>query len=183
VAGIKQVCPQLLVWTDVCLCSARIMATASCAANGMIDNDSSIATLAKVALNHARAGGCGRAERHDGWRVAAIRQLLDANGFADTPSCLCGQVCVGLLWAVREAADSARRSGSALLPDGSANVREALREVLEDVDEGADMVMVKPAGPYLDVIRRVREAVNIPVVATGVGEYSLLKAPRARLDR
>ncbi len=185
VAGIKSACPQLLVWTDVCLCSATDHGHCGhVLANGVIDNDSSIATLAKVAVNHARAGADAVApsDMMDG-RVAAIRRLLDDNGFADTPVVsYAAKYASAFYGPFREAADSAPAFGDRRSYQmDPANVREALREVLLDVEEGADMVMVKPAGPYLDVIRRVREAVNIPVVAYQVsGEYSLLKAAAER---
>ncbi len=185
VAGIKAAVPDLLVWTDVCLCSGTDHGHCGhVLENGVIDNDSSIATLAKVALNHARAGADAVApsDMMDG-RVAAIRQLLDANGFSGTPVVsYAAKYASAFYGPFREAADSAPAFGDRRSYQmDPANVREALREVLLDVEEGADMVMVKPAGPYLDVIRRVREAVNIPVVAYQVsGEYSLLKAAAER---
>ena len=185
VSGIKAACPQLLVWTDVCLCSATDHGHCGhVTANGTIDNDSSIATLAQVALNHARAGADAVApsDMMDG-RVAALRQLLDDNGFSGTPVVsYAAKYASAFYGPFREAADSAPAFGDRRSYQmDPANAREALREVLLDVEEGADMVMVKPAGPYLDVIRRVREAVNIPVVAYQVsGEYSLLKAAAER---
>jgi porphobilinogen synthase len=185
VDGIKSACPDLLVWTDVCLCSATDHGHCGhVLENGVIDNDSSIETLAKVALIHARAGADAVApsDMMDG-RVAAIRQRLDANGFSGTPVVsYAAKYASAFYGPFREAADSAPAFGDRRSYQmDPANVREALREVLLDVDEGADMVMVKPAGPYLDVIRRVREAVNIPVVAYQVsGEYSLLKAAAER---
>jgi porphobilinogen synthase len=116
-------------------------------------------------------------------RVAAIRERLDANGFSGTPVVsYAAKYASAFYGPFREAADSAPAFGDRRSYQmDPANAREALREVLLDVEEGADMVMVKPAGPYLDVIRRVREAVNIPVVAYQVsGEYSLLKAAAER---
>jgi porphobilinogen synthase len=183
--GIKTACPQLLVWTDVCLCSATDHGHCGHVLdNGVIDNDSSIETLAKVALIHARAGADAVApsDMMDG-RVDAIRKLLDGNGFTDTPVVsYAAKYASAFYGPFREAADSAPAFGDRRSYQmDPANVREALREVLLDVEEGADMVMVKPAGPYLDVIRRVREAVNVPVVAYQVsGEYSLLKAAAER---
>ena len=183
--GIKTACPQLLVWTDVCLCSATDHGHCGHVLDsGVIDNDSSIETLAKVALIHARAGADAVApsDMMDG-RVDAIRKLLDSNGFTDTPVVsYAAKYASAFYGPFREAADSAPAFGDRRSYQmDPANVREALREVLLDVEEGADMVMVKPAGPYLDVIRRVREAVNVPVVAYQVsGEYSLLKAAAER---
>jgi porphobilinogen synthase len=180
VDGIKSACPDLLVWTDVCLCSATDHGHCGhVLENGVIDNDSSIETLAQVALIHARAGADAVApsDMMDG-RVAAIRQRLDANGFSGTPVVsYAAKYASAFYGPFREAADSAPAFGDRRSYQmDPANVREALREVLLDVDEGAE-----PAGPYLDVIRRVREAVNIPVVAYQVsGEYSLLKAAAER---
>ena len=185
VAGIKSACPDLLVWTDVCLCSATDHGHCGhVLPNGVIDNDSSIATLAKVALTHARAGADAVApsDMMDG-RVAAIRRLLDDNGFAGTPVVsYAAKYASAFYGPFREAADSAPAFGDRRSYQmDPANAREALREVLLDVEEGADIVMVKPAGPYLDVIRRVREAVNVPLAAYQVsGEYSLLKAAAER---
>jgi len=185
IAAIKEACPQLLVWADVCLCGATDHGHCGhVTAAGAVDNDSSVATLADVALNYARAGADAVApsDMMDG-RVGAIRARLDAAGLAATPivayaakyaSCFYGPF--------REAAESAPAFGDRRSYQmDPANVREALREVLLDVEEGADLVMVKPAGPYLDVIRQVRDAVRVPVVAYQVsGEYSLIKAGAAR---
>jgi porphobilinogen synthase len=185
VAGIKSACPDLLVWTDVCLCSATDHGHCGhVLPNGIIDNDSSIATLAQVALNHARAGADAVApsDMMDG-RVAAIRQLLDQSGFADTPVVsYAAKYASAFYGPFREAADSAPAFGDRRSYQmDPANAREALREVLLDVSEGADLVMVKPAGPYLDVIRQVRDAVQVPVVAYQVsGEFSLIKAAAER---
>jgi len=184
-AGIKAACPDLLVWTDVCLCSATDHGHCGhVRPDGRIDNDASIATLAEVALTHARAGADAVApsDMMDG-RVAAIRARLDGAGFADTPVVsYAAKYASAFYGPFREAADSAPAFGDRRSYQmDPANAREALREVLLDVEEGADMVMVKPAGPYLDVIRRVREAVHVPVVAYQVsGEYSLLKAAAER---
>jgi porphobilinogen synthase len=185
IAAIKEAAPELLVWADVCLCGATDHGHCGhVSAGGVIDNDSSIATLAEVALNYARAGADAVApsDMMDG-RVAAIRTLLDASGHAATPivsyaakyaSCFYGPF--------REAAESAPAFGDRRSYQmDPANAREALREVMLDVEEGADLIMVKPAGPYLDVIRQVRDAVRVPVVAYQVsGEYSLIKAAAER---
>jgi porphobilinogen synthase len=185
IAAIKEACPQLLVWADVCLCGATDHGHCGhVSAAGEIDNDSSIGTLAEVALNYARAGADAVApsDMMDG-RVGAIRALLDAQGHATMPivayaakyaSCFYGPF--------REAAESAPAFGDRRSYQmDPANAREALREVQLDIEEGADLVMVKPAGPYLDVIRRVRDAVRVPLVAYQVsGEFSLIKAAAAR---
>jgi porphobilinogen synthase len=185
IGAIKEACPELLVWADVCLCGATDHGHCGhVLSQGAIDNDSSIQTLAEVALNYARAGADAVApsDMMDG-RVQAIRALLDREGHVTTPivayaakyaSCFYGPF--------REAAESAPAFGDRRSYQmDPANAREALREVLLDVEEGADLVMVKPAGPYLDVIRRVREAVRVPVVAYQVsGEFSLIKAASER---
>jgi len=185
ITAIKEACPQLLIWADVCLCGATDHGHCGhVSPGGVIDNDSSIETLARVALNYARAGADAVApsDMMDG-RVAAIRKLLDAQSYSHIPivsyaakyaSCFYGPF--------REAAESAPAFGDRRSYQmDPANAREALREVLLDVEEGADLVMVKPAGPYLDVIRQVRDAVRVPVVAYQVsGEYSLIKAAAER---
>ena len=185
VRAIKAACPEMLVWTDVCLCSATDHGHCGhVLADGTIDNDSSVETLAKVALNHARAGADAVApsDMMDG-RVGAIRRLLDASGHANTPIVsYAAKYASSFYGPFREAADSAPAFGDRRSYQmDPANAREALREVELDLEEGADLVMVKPAGPYLDVIRRVREAVKVPVVAYQVsGEFSLIKAASQR---
>lgn len=185
VKAIKAACPSLVVWADVCLCSATDHGHCGhVLPSGAIDNDSSVETLAQVALNYARAGvdAVAPSDMMDG-RVLAIRQLLDRNGYASTPIVsYAAKYASAFYGPFREAADSAPAFGDRRSYQmDPANAREALREVQLDVEEGADMVMVKPAGPYLDVIRRVRERVDVPVVAYQVsGEYSLIKAASAR---
>ena len=185
IAALKKSCPRLLVWTDVCLCGATDHGHCGhVLLSGVVDNDSSIETLAKVALNHARAGADAVApsDMMDG-RVLAIRKLLDGAGYANTPIVsYAAKYASAYYGPFREAAESAPAFGDrrAYQMD-PANSREALREVLLDVEEGADLVIVKPAGPYLDVIARVRAAVHVPVVAYHVsGEYSLIKAASER---
>jgi porphobilinogen synthase len=184
ITAIKEACPQLLVWADVCLCGATDHGHCGhVTAAGVIDNDSSIGTLAEVALNYARAGADAVApsDMMDG-RVAAIRTLLDANGLQNTPIvAYAAKYASSFYGPFREAAESAPAFGDRRSYQmDPANAREALREVLLDVEEGADLVMVKPAGPYLDVIRRVRERVRVPLVAYQVsGEFSLIKAAAA----
>jgi porphobilinogen synthase len=185
IAAIKKACPRLLVWTDVCLCGATDHGHCGhVLPSGEVDNDSSVETLAKVALTYARAGADAVApsDMMDG-RVLAIRQLLDGAGLSNTPIVsYAAKYASAYYGPFREAAESAPAFGDrrAYQMD-PANAREALREVLLDVEEGADLVMVKPAGPYLDVIARVREAVRVPLVAYQVsGEYSLIKAASER---
>ncbi|HEY6484058.1 MAG TPA: porphobilinogen synthase [Steroidobacteraceae bacterium] len=185
IAAIKQACPQLIVWADVCLCGATDHGHCGhVLEGGIIDNDSSVATLAQTALNYARAGADAVApsDMMDG-RVRAIRQLLDREGYSATPIVsYAAKYASSFYGPFREAAESAPSFGDRRSYQmDPANAREALREVLLDVEEGADLVMVKPAGPYLDVIRQVREAVHLPVVAYQVsGEFSLIQAAAER---
>jgi porphobilinogen synthase len=185
ISAIKEACPQLLVWADVCLCGATDHGHCGhVTGSGEIDNDSSVETLARVALNYARAGADAVApsDMMDG-RIRAIRELLDREGRSSTPIVsYAAKYASSYYGPFREAAESAPAFGDRRSYQmDPANAREALREVLLDVEEGADLVMVKPAGPYLDVIRQVRDAVNLPVVAYQVsGEFSLIKAASER---
>ena len=174
---------ELIVMTDVCLCAYTSHGHCGVLRDGRIDNDASLEPLVAAALSHARAGAdvVAPSDMMDG-RVAAIRDALDAHGFEDV---------VLLSYAVkyasayygpfREAADSAPEHGDRKSYQMDCrNVREALREADLDVDEGADMLMVKPALPYLDVIRSVREISDLPLAAYNVsGEYSAVKAAAA----
>ena len=185
ITAVKDACPQLLVWADVCLCGATDHGHCGhVLPAGSIDNDSSVETLAQVALNYARAGADAVApsDMMDG-RVLVMRQLLDREGHAGTPIVsYAAKYASSFYGPFREAAESAPAFGDRRSYQmDPANAREALREVLADVEEGADLVMVKPAGPYLDIIRQVRDAVRVPVVAYQVsGEFSVIKAAAER---
>ena len=181
IGAIKAACPDLLVWADVCLCGATDHGHCGhVSPGGVIDNDSSLETLAQVALNYARAGADAVApsDMMDG-RVGAIREALDDRGFETTPILAYSAKYASAFYGpFREAADSAPafgdRRGYQLDP---ANVREALRECKIDLAEGADAIMIKPALPYLDVIRAAREAFQVPLAAYNVsGEYAMVKA-------
>ena len=185
IAAIKKVAPKLLVWCDVCLCGATDHGHCGhVTKDGVIENDSSIETLAQVSLSYTKAGADAVApsDMMDG-RVRAIRELLDRNGYSNTPVIsYAAKYASSFYGPFREAAESAPAFGDrrSYQMDPS-NGREALREVLLDIEEGADMVMVKPAGAYLDVISKVRDIVNVPVVAYQVsGEFSLIKAAAQR---
>jgi porphobilinogen synthase len=185
IAAIKKVAPKLLVWCDVCLCGATDHGHCGhVTKDGVIENDSSIETLAQVSLAYTKAGADAVApsDMMDG-RVRAIRELLDRNGYSNTPVIsYAAKYASSFYGPFREAAESAPAFGDrrSYQMDPS-NGREALREVLLDIEEGADMVMVKPAGAYLDVISKVRDLVNVPVVAYQVsGEFSLIKAAAQR---
>ena len=185
IAAIKKVAPKLLVWCDVCLCGATDHGHCGhVTTDGVIENDSSIETLAQVSLAYTKAGADAVApsDMMDG-RVRAIRDLLDRNGYSNTPVIsYAAKYASSFYGPFREAAESAPAFGDrrSYQMDPS-NGREALREVLLDIEEGADMVMVKPAGAYLDVISKVRDIVHVPVVAYQVsGEFSLIKAAAQR---
>ncbi len=182
--AIRAACRDLLVITDVCLCEYTSHGHCGVVADGEVKNDPTLELLARMAVSHARAGAhvVAPSDMMDG-RVGAIRKGLDAAGMADTPILsYAAKYASAFYGPFREAADSAPqfgdRRGYQMDP---ANVREALREVRLDVEEGADIVMVKPALPYLDVIRAVKEAFDRPVAAYNVsGEYAMVKAAAAR---
>jgi len=182
--AIKQAHPELLVVADLCLC--EYTSHGHCGAlrsDGTVDNDASLELLARTAISQARAGAdiIAPSDMMDG-RVGAIRGALDEDGLSDTPILAYSAKFASAFYGpFRDAVDSAPafgdRRGYQMDP---ANGDEALREVLLDVEEGADMVMVKPALPYLDVVRRVKEATRLPVVAFNVsGEYAMVKAAAA----
>jgi porphobilinogen synthase len=182
--AIKAAHPELLVLTDVCLCEYTDHGHCGrLRADGSVDNDASLDLLARTAVSHARAGADAVApsDMMDG-RVGAIRSALDDEGFSDTPIIAYSAKFASAFYGpFREAAGSTPSFGdrrSYQMDPGNSD--EALREVLLDVGEGADMVMVKPAVPYLDVLWRVKEATRMPVVAYHVGgEYVMIKAAAA----
>ncbi len=184
VRAIRAECRDLLVVTDVCLCEYTSHGHCGVVEGDEVRNDPTLDLLSAMAVSHARAGAhvVAPSDMMDG-RVGAIRRALDTAGFADTPILsYAAKYASAFYGPFREAADSTPqfgdRRGYQMDP---ANVREALREVRLDVEEGADMVMVKPALPYLDVIRAVRESVDRPVAAYNVsGEYAMVKAAAAR---
>ena len=184
IRAIRDECRELLVVTDVCLCEYTSHGHCGVVEGEEVRNDPTLDLLSAMALSHARAGAhvVAPSDMMDG-RVGAIRRALDMAGFADLPILsYAAKYASAFYGPFREAADSTPqfgdRRGYQMDP---ANVREALREVRLDVEEGADMVMVKPALPYLDVIRAVREAVDRPVAAYNVsGEYAMVKAAAAR---
>src|SRR6266446_119905 len=182
--AIRAACRELLVITDVCLCEYTSHGHCGVVADGEVKNDPTLELLARMAVSHARAGAhvVAPSDMMDG-RVGAIRKGLDAAGLTDTPILsYAAKYASAFYGPFREAADSAPQFGDRRgYQMDAANVREALREVRLDLEEGADMVMVKPALAYLDVIRAVREAVDVPVAAYNVsGEYAMVKAAAAR---
>ncbi len=183
VQKIKQTWPELTVITDVCLCEYTSHGHCGIIEGNEVQNDATLEILAKVALSHARAGAdiIAPSDMMDG-RVAAIREALDEDGFDQTAIlAYSAKYCSGFYGPFRDAADSAPQFGDRRAYQMDvANSQEALREVALDVEEGADMVMVKPALAYLDIIRRVREEFDRPVAAYNVsGEYSMIKAAAA----
>jgi len=170
----------LVVITDVCLCEYTDHGHCGVIENNEVANDPTLTILAEQALSHARAGAdiVAPSDMMDG-RVAAIRKKLDENNFQDLPILsYAAKYCSGFYGPFREAADSTPQFGDRRSYQmDPANSREALREVALDLQEGADMIMVKPALPYLDVISRVRQEFSVPVAAYNVsGEYSMVKA-------
>jgi porphobilinogen synthase len=179
--AIKQAHPDLIVVGDVCLC--EYTSHGHCGlltADGAVDNDASLELLSRTSVSLARAGcdAVAPSDMMDG-RVGHIRHALDDDGLSDVPIISYSAKFASAFYGpFREAADSAPSFGDrrAYQMDG-ANGDEAVREALLDVEEGADVLMVKPALPYLDVLRRVKDATNLPVAAYNVsGEYSMLKA-------
>ena len=182
--AIKEAHPDLVVVTDVCLCEYTDHGHCGIVRDdGQVDNDASIELHARTAVSQARAGAdvIAPSDMMDG-RVGVIRAALDDDGFSDTPIIAYSAKFASAFYGpFREAADSAPAFGDRRSYQmDPANVREAVREALLDVEEGADAVMVKPALPYLDVIRRVREATDLPVAAYNVsGEYAMLRTAAA----
>jgi porphobilinogen synthase len=184
VRALKDAHPELVVITDVCLC--EYTSHGHCGVvrpDGMVDNDLSLELLAKTAVSHAAAGAdvVAPSDMMDG-RVGALRAQLDAEGYSETPIVAYSAKFASAFYGpFREAAESTPAFGDRRSYQmDPANSDEAVREALLDIEEGADVVMVKPALPYLDVIRRVKDATLLPVAAYNVsGEYSMIKAAAA----
>ncbi len=195
VRAIKRVVPDVLVITDVCLCEYTDHGHCGIVIDNRIVNDPTVDQLVKAAVSHAAAGAdiVAPSDMMDG-RVGAIRQALDDRGFENVAiMSYAAKYCSAFYGPFRDAADSAPKFGDRRSHQmDPANAEEALREVEQDIEEGADIVMVKPALPYLDIITRVKEAFGYPTAAYQVsGEYAMLKAaarngwidePRAMLE-
>jgi porphobilinogen synthase len=180
IEAIRKANLKLLVITDVCLCEYTDHGHCGVIEHGDVANDATVAILAEQALSHARAGAdiVAPSDMMDG-RVAAIREKLDEHKFENVAILsYAAKYCSGFYGPFREAAQSAPQFGDRRSYQmDPANAREALKEVALDLEEGADMVMVKPALPYLDVIRTVRDKFYVPVGAYNVsGEYAMVKA-------
>ncbi|MCH8190103.1 MAG: porphobilinogen synthase [Chloroflexi bacterium] len=180
VRALKAELPELVVITDVCLCEYTDHGHCGIVAGGQVDNDRSLELIARTALSHAEAGAdmVAPSDMMDG-RVGAIRSSLDEGGLRDVPiMSYAAKYASAFFGPFRVAAESAPqfgdRKGYQMDP---ANVREAMREIELDIQEGADVIMVKPALPYLDVIARARDRFDLPLAAYSVsGEYAMLKA-------
>jgi len=180
VRAIKKEVSNLLVITDVCLCEYTSHGHCGLLHGEEILNDETVELLVKEAISHAKAGAdmIAPSDMMDG-RVAAIRQGLDENGFSKIPiMSYAVKYSSGYYGPFRDAADSAPAFGDRRSHQmDEANSDEAIREAESDILEGADIIMVKPAGPYMDIIRRVKDEFNIPIAAYQVsGEYSIIKA-------
>jgi porphobilinogen synthase len=193
VRALKHELPNLVVITDVCLCEytdhGHCGVIREGDAEGVVDNDATLELLAREAVSHARAGAdiIAPSDMMDG-RVAAIRAALDDDGFGDAPILSYAAKFAGPFYGpFREAAESTPQFGDRRSYQmDSGNSDEALREVLLDIEEGADMVMVKPAGPFLDIIHRVKSETGYPVAAYQVsGEFAMIEAAGQRgwIDR
>ncbi|MDA8194110.1 MAG: porphobilinogen synthase [Thermaerobacter sp.] len=177
---LKQALPDAVLIADLCLCEYTDHGHCGVLSDGAVDNDQTLDLLARAAVAQARAGASlvAPSDMMDG-RVGRIRQALDAAGFAEVPiMAYSAKYASGFYGPFREAADNAPAFGDRRSYQmDPANRVEAIREVLLDIAEGADLVMVKPALPYLDVLREVRNAVTVPVAAYQVsGEYAMIKA-------
>ncbi|GFP21392.1 porphobilinogen synthase [Candidatus Hakubella thermalkaliphila] len=180
----KEVSSDLIVITDVCLCEYTSHGHCGIPKNGEIDNDSTLEILSSVALSQVRAGVdmVAPSDMMDG-RVAAIRERLDEEGYSHIPiMSYAAKYCSGFYGPFREAAESAPRFGDRRSHQmDPPNSDEAMREIAQDIEEGADIVMVKPALAYLDIIYRAKSEFGYPLAAYNVsGEYSMIKAAAAK---
>lgn len=180
VKELKNRIPDLAVITDVCLCEYTDHGHCGVVEKGIIDNDASLDLIARTALSHAQAGAnmVAPSDMMDG-RVAEIRDMLDENGLTHVPiMAYSAKYCSAFYGPFRQAAQSAPQFGDRRTYQmDPANAQEAIREVTMDVEEGADIIMVKPALPYLDVICRVRQEIDLPIAAYNVsGEFSMIRA-------
>ncbi|MHC6180583.1 porphobilinogen synthase [Clostridium sp. JNZ X4-2] len=180
VRRLRELNPELFIITDVCMCEYTSHGHCGIIHGHEVDNDETIEYIAKIALSHARAGAdmVAPSDMMDG-RVGAIRRVLDENGFKNVSiMAYSAKYCSAFYGPFREAADSSpkfgNRKGYQMDP---ANIREAMLEIEDDIKEGADIIMVKPAMPYLDVIRWARDRFDVPVAAYNVsGEFAMVKA-------
>jgi len=180
VSAIKNKIPEMMVITDVCLCQYTDHGHCGIVEKGIIENDATLDLLARTAVSHAKAGAdmVAPSDMMDG-RVGAIREALDESQLENTPiMSYAVKYCSAFYGPFREAAHSAPQFGDRRTYQmDPANWREAIREATMDIEEGADIIMVKPALPYLDIISRVRDEIDLPMAAYNVsGEYAMVKA-------
>lgn len=180
VRAVKEKVPDMCVITDVCLCAYTDHGHCGFVENGIIDNDASLDLLAKTALSHVKAGAdmVAPSDMMDG-RIAEIRQTLDEDGFSHIPiMSYAVKYSSAFYGPFREAANSAPQFGDRRTYQmDPANSNEAVREATMDIEEGADIIMVKPALAYLDIIYRLKQEIDLPIAAYNVsGEYSIMKA-------
>jgi porphobilinogen synthase len=178
--ALKDKIPDLNVITDVCLCQYTDHGHCGFVDGHIIDNDATLDLLARTALSHAKAGAdmVAPSDMMDG-RVAEIRNILDENDLSNIPiMSYAAKYCSAFYGPFRDAADSAPKFGDRRTYQmDPANALEAIREVSMDIEEGADIIMVKPALPYLDIVCRIREEIDLPLAAYNVsGEYAMIKA-------
>ncbi|MTK12061.1 MAG: porphobilinogen synthase [Clostridiaceae bacterium] len=177
---IKEIDKNIYVITDVCMCEYTSHGHCGIIHGEDVDNDETLEYMAKIALSHAKAGAdmIAPSDMMDG-RIDAIRTILDENGYKNIPiMAYSAKYCSAFYGPFREAADSAPQFGDRKTYQmDPANSREAMLEIEDDIDEGADIIMVKPAMPYLDVIRMARDRFDVPIAAYNVsGEYAMVKA-------
>ncbi|ABW67030.1 porphobilinogen synthase [Desulfosudis oleivorans] len=180
VKAVKNAVPGLVVITDVCLCQYTDHGHCGVLENGVVDNDGTLDLLARTAVSHAKAGAdmVAPSDMMDG-RVAEIREALDENDLAHVPiMSYAVKYCSAYYGPFRQAANSAPKAGDRKTYQmDPANAIEAIREASMDIEEGADIIMVKPALPYLDIIRSLRDEIDLPIAAYNVsGEYAMIKA-------
>jgi porphobilinogen synthase len=180
IRSVKAKFPEVVVISDVCLCQYTDHGHCGVVEGDTIDNDASLDLIARIALSHAKAGAdmVAPSDMMDG-RVGEIREILDENNFSRIPiMSYAAKYCSAYYGPFRSAADSAPKFGDRRTYQmDPANALEAIREVTLDIEEGADIIMVKPALAYLDIICRVREEIDLPVAAYNVsGEFSMIKA-------
>lgn len=180
IKSIKNATPEMLIITDVCMCEYTSHGHCGIVKDGYVQNDETTSYIAKIALSHVIAGAdiVAPSDMMDG-RVKAIRDVLDENGYVNTPIIsYSAKYASSFYGPFREAAESAPQFGDRKSYQmDPANSDEALREISLDIEEGADIIMIKPALPYLDIIRRAKDTFNIPIAAYNVsGEYSMIKA-------
>jgi len=180
VMALKEKLPDLVAVTDVCLCQYTDHGHCGVVDGNTIDNDASLDLIARAALSHAKAGAdmVAPSDMMDG-RIGEIREILDENSFSQVPiMSYAAKYCSAYYGPFRDAADSAPKFGDRRTYQmDPANALEAIREATMDIEEGADIIMVKPALAYLDIICRIREEIDLPVAAYNVsGEYAMIKA-------